>query len=94
MNKQKVKTYEIYCDFDISSRVQRFATRWAAERTVIEVRSRRRLFRADPLVIIKFKTDEDKTNIYKNFIEEFKDGDLDIEGMTLFVYKKKEEESL
>lgn len=93
MNKNKSKIYEVYCDFDINSRVQRFATRWAAERTVVEVRSHRRLFRADPLVIIKFKTNEDKADIYKNFIEEFKDGDLDIEGMTLFVYKKKEEES-
>lgn len=90
MNKQKVKTYEVYCDFDISSRVQRFATRWAAERTIIEVRSHRRLLRADPLVIIKFKTNGGNADIYKNFIEEFKDGDLDIEGTTLFVFKRKD----
>lgn len=87
----KVRTYDIYCDFDANAKARRFAERHAHERTVIEVRSRRRWFRADPLVTITFKTDKQRVDIYKTFIEEFKDSDLEIVGTQLYVYKKKEE---
>ena len=86
-----VRKYNIRCDFDLNARVQKFAGRHSVERTVIEVRSRKRLFKADPRVTVTFKTNfGSRTSIYKSFIEEFKDYDLKIKGTRLSVYKQKE----
>ena len=89
----KIRTYEVYCDFDTNGKARRFAERLAFERTVVEVRSRKRWFKADPKVIVTFKTEECGNNVYKWFIDEFKEYNLEIVGRQLYVYNKMEEGS-
>lgn len=91
MKTNKTRKYNIYCDFDNNAKAQRFATKHAFEKTVVEVRSIKRWFRADPRVNVTFKSNERRTDIYRSFIEEFKEYDLEIEGTCMFVYRKKEE---
>ena len=89
-NTKRAMEFDIYCDFDLNTRAQRFAGKHVADRTVIEVRSKRRWFKTDPRVIVTFKTEASRTDIYRSFVEDFKDYSMEIIGRELYIRNKEE----
>lgn len=87
---KKFNTYEVYCDFGLNDKAQRFAKKHSRENTVVEVRALRGIRKAESPVRLKFITEDRNTDIYKDFLAEFNNHDMKIKGTRLYVYEVKE----
>ena len=87
-NTKKVKTYRIVCELEKTTIVREFAEKHAAVGAVAEVRVYGRMFSKHPHVIVSFKSSENETNIYKAFMDEFKNYDVKINGRNMTINKQ------
>lgn len=85
---KKVNTYKIYCDLDKNERVRKFAEKHSAAGTVVETRAHGYLLSKNLRVTITFKSHDHEAQIYRAFIEEFRNYDIKIHGKSMSVQKE------
>ena len=86
--KNKLNTYKVYCDLDQNAKVRQFAEKHAAMGTVVETRAHGCLLKTNLRVTITFKSHDHEAQIYRAFMDDFKNHDIKIHGRTMSVRKE------
>lgn len=86
--KNKPNVYKVYCDLDQNKKVRQFAEEHAAMGTVVETRAHGSLLDRNVRVTVTFKSYDHEPQIYRAFLDIFKNREVKIQGKSLSVLRE------